>query len=230
MEVKEIIGSKYQVIEVLKDTDHCQVGVCINVYLKNKWLIKHVALVDQQAPRGLEILLALEIRGVPRVIDVIYTKGGCYYIMEYIRGVTLLEAMDNRRTPEEKYMKWGLHLSSIIESIHSLNIIHGDIKPSNVMVLEDDSVVLIDFDSSFTTLDSRAYSLDYVAPERLLDQCAIDERSDLYSLGLVYKDMSEAFHCKSRKFKKLIRALTAVDPSDRLAAAYMVSDILNSYS
>lgn len=228
--MKAIIANKYQIIEMLKDQADCQVCLCINLYLKSKWVIKYVPGKYKKPPLELEILLNLQIRGVPRVVDVIYDGSGCYYVMEYIRGMTLHEAMENKRVNPRTYIKWMLHMASILESIHSLNVVHGDIKPSNIMILEDDSVVLIDFGSSFESLDSRSYTLEYVAPERLLDHCEVNEKSDLYSMGLVYKEMMKAFKYKGKKLNKLVKGLTRVNPENRIPGAYVISDILNSYS
>jgi len=230
MEIDQIIGNKYQVVDLIKNKADCSVGVCIHIFLKNKWLVKYEPVVANEPPLGLKLMLDLEIRGVPKVIDVFYEDGGCYYMMDYIRGMTLKEALLEERRSSRQYLTWVKHLAYILDSLHCQQIVHGDIKPDNIMILEDDSVVLIDFGSAFRHEDSMSFSPTYVAPERLLDYPRVDYRSDLYSLGRVMEEVLDVYDSSSRRLRRIQKALCQVDPDRRPKSTQELTDILNSYS
>ena len=79
-------------------------------------------------------------------------------------------------------------VAETLEHIHTLGVIHADVKPENLMVEPDGRVTLIDFGLS-CQLGSQATSIrgtrEYMAPEQL-DQGCIDARTDLYNLGACF--------------------------------------------
>lgn len=120
-----------------------------------------------------------------------------YIVMELIDGITLKQYMQKKGAP----LSWkeALHFTTqIIKALshaHSRGIIHRDIKPQNIMVLRDGSVKVADFgiarlaSSNQNTLTQEALgSVHYISPEQARGS-RIDERSDLYSAGVVLYEM-----------------------------------------
>lgn len=124
-----------------------------------------------------------------------------YLVLEYLRGKTLAEVPINSMDKSFKNILFKKLLKSIMY-IHSKNIIHADINPSNIMILKD-SVTLFDFGISQNTQQNKEISLEYKkvkafnpkysAPEVLLGEKPTKE-SDLFSLACV---MYEIYNCKS---------------------------------
>jgi len=113
-------------------------------------------------------------------------------IMEFLDGKPLDEFIeDNGLIPPERATPIFLQILAGIGYAHQRGIVHRDIKPQNIMIMEGDLVKVMDFGiakviESTPVMDSlSAVSFGYVAPERILRQ-PVDRRSDIYSLGMVF--------------------------------------------
>ena len=121
-----------------------------------------------------------------------------YLVMEYIDGQTLKEVIAREgRLKSEKAVRYALKILAALDHAHKNNIIHRDIKPQNILVDADDNIKVTDFgiarlvDGSTGTLtDSNAVlgSVHYVSPEQANGD-PVDEKSDLYSMGVVLYEM-----------------------------------------
>ena len=131
------------------------------------------------------------------VYDVSSSDGLEYIVMELIDGITLKQYIQKK----EHQLSWreALHfISQIMKALshaHSRGIIHRDIKPHNIMVLRDGSVKVADFGiarlmgAGQSTLTQEALgSVHYISPEQAKGS-RIDERSDIYSAGVVLYEM-----------------------------------------
>ncbi|MEM6689245.1 MAG: serine/threonine-protein kinase [Planctomycetota bacterium] len=117
-----------------------------------------------------------------------------YLVMEYVEGSTLQDQLDNDGPIAiEEVVRMGLQLCSALSAAHQKGVIHRDIKPSNIMVQsESNDVLLADFGlasttglSGLTRTGTVVGTPAFVAPETLDSETRADERSDLFSLGVV---------------------------------------------
>jgi serine/threonine-protein kinase len=113
--------------------------------------------------------------------------GPIYFaILERVRGRTLLERLEAEGPlAEDEALATMLKVASALEHLAMVHkLVHRDVKPGNIMQREDGSIVLIDlgFALPIGTDAAAAGTKEYVPPE-LLAGGAIDERSDMYSLG-----------------------------------------------
>ncbi|MDP9147708.1 MAG: serine/threonine protein kinase, partial [Acidobacteriota bacterium] len=116
-----------------------------------------------------------------------------YFVMEYVEGKTLERALDAGHLPLEKAAIWAADLSAALARAHRAKIIHGDIKPANIMITRDGQVKLGDFGiARFATQVSASGNLmgtpAYLSPEQILGHTQ-DTRSDLFSLGIILYQM-----------------------------------------
>ena len=131
------------------------------------------------------------------VYDVSRSSDLEYIVMELIDGITLKQYIQKKGNK----LNWreALHfITQIVKALghaHSRGIIHRDIKPHNIMVLRDGSVKVADFgiarvtSGGHSTLTQEALgSVHYISPEQARGS-HIDERSDLYSAGVVLYEM-----------------------------------------
>ena len=130
------------------------------------------------------------------VYDVSTTDEADYIVMELIDGITLKQYMEKKGVLNWKEtLHFAIQIAKALEHAHSRGIIHRDIKPHNVMVLKNGSVKVTDFGiarvmSESNTLTKEALgSVHYISPEQAKGG-RVDNRSDLYSLGVVMYEMS----------------------------------------
>ena len=129
------------------------------------------------------------------VYDVSSFSDANYIVMELIDGITLKQYMEKKGVLNWKEtLHFAIQIAKALEHAHSKGIVHRDIKPHNVMVLKNGSVKVADFGiarvmSKSNTLTKEALgSVHYISPEQAKGG-RVDNRSDLYSLGVVMYEM-----------------------------------------
>ncbi|MCL2341529.1 MAG: Stk1 family PASTA domain-containing Ser/Thr kinase [Firmicutes bacterium] len=135
----------------------------------------------------------------PNIVSVydVGHEGNLYYIvMELIKGKTLKEVIVEDGILGWKWsVKVAVQIASALETAHRNNIIHRDIKPHNIIITEDGVAKVTDFgiakavsNSTITAFGSTIGSVHYFSPEHARGGLT-DEKSDLYSLGVVLYEM-----------------------------------------
>ena len=142
-----------------------------------------------------EAVAMLSHANTVQVYDVSSSDNADYIVMEMIDGITLKQYMEKKGTLNWKEtLHFGIQIAKALEHAHSRGIVHRDIKPHNVMVLKNGSVKVTDFGiarvmSKTNTLTKEALgSVHYISPEQAKGGW-VDNRSDLYSLGVVMYEM-----------------------------------------
>ena len=158
--------------------------------------LKTAAEADRQRfARECEILSALNHRSIADVLDFGITADYLYLALEYFPCGSLRERLKNPLR-EADACNYAHQIGEALQIVHAAQIVHCDLKPSNVMLTDDNRVVLIDFGSARSQLVSRDLSRSdlgtgtpyYVCPEQIAGQDP-DARGDLYSLGVVLFEM-----------------------------------------
>ncbi len=129
------------------------------------------------------------------VYDVSTSGDADYIVMELVDGMTLKQYMEKRGILNWKEaLHFAMQIAKALEHAHNQGIVHRDIKPHNVMILKNGSAKVTDFGiarimSSQNTLTKEALgSVHYISPEQAKGG-RVDNRSDLYSLGVVMYEM-----------------------------------------
>ena len=142
-----------------------------------------------------EAVAMLSHPNIVAVYDVSTSEIADYIVMELIEGITLKQYMEKKGVLNWKEtLHFGIQIGKALEHAHSRGIVHRDIKPHNIMVLKNGSVKVTDFGiarlmSKGNTLTKEALgSVHYISPEQAKGG-RIDNRSDLYSLGVVMYEM-----------------------------------------
>jgi serine/threonine protein kinase len=121
-------------------------------------------------------------------------EGVPYLILEYVEGKTLEHTLAAGPLPLERAAVWAADLASALARAHQCKIIHGDIKPANILITKEGQVKLSDFGiAHFATQVSASGNIlgtpAYLSPEQILGGKQ-DTRSDLFSLGIVLYQMT----------------------------------------
>ena len=132
---------------------------------------------------------------IPAVYDFDVSSGYCYLVMEYVDGWNVHQLIAQRElTPDLTYSL----LSQVCDALHFAHqrgIVHGDIKPSNLLVTQEGTVKLADFGLAQLTGSREEETFapmgtpEYAAPELWQPGVVMDHRADLYSLGCVFFEM-----------------------------------------
>ncbi|HEY0722820.1 MAG TPA: serine/threonine-protein kinase, partial [Pyrinomonadaceae bacterium] len=133
------------------------------------------------------------------------TESGRHFIaMEYIQGVTLREQLVRGPLPVPQALNIAIQVATALSTAHASRIVHRDIKPENIMLRPDGYVKVLDFGlaklteilpvptESWANVPTEAGTLmgtvKYMSPEQLRET-QVDERSDIWSLGVVLYEM-----------------------------------------
>ena len=142
-----------------------------------------------------EAVAMLSHPNIVQVYDVSSTDNEDFIVMELIDGITLKQYMEKKGTLNWKEtLHFSMQMAKALEHAHGRSIVHRDIKPHNIMVLKNGSVKVTDFGiarvmSKSNTLTKEALgSVHYISPEQAKGGW-VDNRSDLYSLGVVMYEM-----------------------------------------
>lgn len=143
---------------------------------------------------------------------------------EYVDGETLQYHLEQGKLTEEQKLSIALQLCEAVEVLHGCTppIIHRDIKPSNILLTQEGIVKLIDFDVSrrykkmSDTSDTRVLgTAEYAAPEQF-GYMQTDVRSDIYSMGVVFRGLEVRGNgMAALLWKHILNTCTGFDPEKR---------------
>jgi len=188
----------------------------------------------------------------PNVVTVYRTgevDGRPYIVSEYVAGKTL--ARLSKPVPWREALSLGLGLARGLAAVHGHGLLHRDLKPSNALIADEDGEVkLLDFglaepiDPQDPSLGARtrAGTPRYMAPELGKRGARATARSDLYSLGLMLRELVVGVHPVSGgglgrlvagidpDFAALIERCLAADPAERYASSQLLRESLEELS
>ena len=117
-------------------------------------------------------------------------------VMELVEGITLLDKLEAGPLVPATAIDYTTQVLSALECAHSHGVIHRDVKLSNMMLTPAGVVKLLDFgiakgitDQGLTLNDTTLGSPYYIAPEQIQGAATVDERADLYSVGISLYEM-----------------------------------------
>jgi serine/threonine-protein kinase len=130
------------------------------------------------------------------VIDAGEDDGRPYIVFEYIQGRTLKRRIQEEgRLPVDEAVAYAIEIGRGLIAAHARKLVHRDVKPQNVLIDPDGRAKVTDFgiarsleQKGMTATGRVLGTTDYVSPEQAMGE-DVDERSDVYSLGVVLYEM-----------------------------------------
>jgi serine/threonine-protein kinase len=137
-------------------------------------------------------------KNVIRIYDFLYIRGNYAISMEYFPSHTLGGEIVNEKPMElKRAVKFAIDIATGMTVAHQAGIVHRDLKPANVLIDTEGLLKIVDFgvaaahsqgDTQLTKTGYVIGSPKYMAPEQILGK-KVDERADIYSLGVIMYEM-----------------------------------------
>ena len=205
---QEIWFQKYKILDLLGSGGTAKVYLAEHIKLKSyraiKFISKNHPLYELQLNEAF-VLKNLRHSCIPIIYDIEESEEGSYIVEQYLEGETLREFVkDKGALREDILINFGLQLCDLIQYLHNAPrpIIYIDLKPDNIIV-SGMTLKLIDFGSAVfcdeITANQKYYgTVGYAAPE-LFRHKEIDERCDVYGIGMLLYYMATGSQAKDRE-------------------------------
>ncbi len=192
-EIHELIGvggmaNVYRCTDTIDDRE-VAVKILKDEYLNNEEFIRRFKNESKA-------IAMLSHTNIVRVYDVSFGDMIQYIVMEYIDGITLKEYIEMRGVLDWKeVVHFTTQILMALQHAHEHGIVHRDIKPQNIMLLQNGTIKVTDFgiarfsDKATKTMTEQAIgSVHYIAPEQAKGDVT-DGKSDIYSVGVMLYEM-----------------------------------------
>jgi len=145
--------------------------------------------------REFDLVAHLRHPNIARIFDIGIADDHLYLAMEFFPGGDLRSRMRERLDPQQA-LGYVRQMAAALGALHEVGVLHRDVKPGNLLLREDGSAAFIDFglarqlglESDITGIGAIFGTPHYMSPEQGHGS-PLDERSDLYSLGVVLFEM-----------------------------------------
>ncbi len=201
----QVLAGKYRVERVLGRGGMGMVVAATHLVLGHEVAIKLLLTDTKGDPeaaarflREAKVTARLRSVHIAKTLDMGQLEDGQpFLVMELLVGCDLGAALAARRCPPiAEIVQWVLQACEGLAEAHAAGIVHRDLKPANLFLARDPSgkeiVKLLDFgiskvaaDGALTSTDAAFGSPMYMSPEQLRSSKGVDERSDVWSLGVI---------------------------------------------
>ncbi len=198
----------YEIIEILAEGGMSVIYKANQPSLDRLVVVKVLPLKMARDPdliarfeRESAIIAQLNHPNIIQVIDRGEEAGNYYIVMEFVEGHSLDDIIRGGRIPIYQAVGIALPVARALEYAHRKGVIHRDIKPANVLVSRDSGAVKVtdfgiatiagvrDTDRTLTQARVSMGTVDYMSPEQRRDARRVDERSDVFSFGVLLYEM-----------------------------------------
>ncbi len=192
-EIREIIGVGGMAV-VYKAYDNIDDRIVAIKILKDEYLTNEE--FKRRFKNESKAIAVLSHPNIVRVYNVSFGDRLQYIVMEYVDGITLKEYIE-----QQGVINWkeAVHfmgqILAALQHAHDKGIVHQDIKPQNIMLLQDGTIKVTDFGiarfsrvDSNTTSENAIGSVHYISPEQARGEMT-DDKADIYSVGVVMYEM-----------------------------------------
>ncbi|MBR6693755.1 MAG: Stk1 family PASTA domain-containing Ser/Thr kinase [Clostridia bacterium] len=192
-EIKEVIGVGGMAV-VYKAYDNVEDKIVAIKILKEEFSTNEEFL--RRFKNESKAIAMLSHPNIVKVNDVSFGDLIQYIVMEYIDGITLKQYIEREGSlPWKDAVHFILQVLRGLQHAHDRGIVHRDIKPQNIMVLNDGTIKVTDFgiarfarSEQKTITDKAIGSVHYISPEQARGEFT-DEKSDVYSVGVILYEM-----------------------------------------
>ena len=212
---KGSMGEVYKALDTIIDR-----FVALKVLRKEK--IKEEIYVKRFLKEA-KIIGRLKHPNIVTVYDVIEDHDDIYISMEFVDGKPLDKIIGVKYFGLEEVINLGIQIAKTLDYAHQQGVVHRDIKPGNIIVKPDDSIIITDFgiahiqdsqSTSETRVDTIMGTPNYMAPEQYKEP-EVDGRADLFSLGVILYELatgSKPF--RGKDLPSICKSVTLDNPAE----------------
>lgn len=203
MMIDKLLGNRYEILEKIGE------GGMAYVYKARCRILNRTVAIKMLKPEfgkdeefiekfknEAQSAASLNQQNIINIFDVGQDEDISYIVMEYVDGQNLKDEIHKKGAIEQETMvSISRQIAMALEEAHSKKIVHRDIKSQNIMLAKNNMVKVADFgiakavsSSTITAVGSIMGSVHYFSPEQARGGY-VDERSDIYSLGIVMYEM-----------------------------------------
>jgi serine/threonine-protein kinase len=140
-----------------------------------------------------ELISLIDDQRIVKIISAFKENKTAYYVMEFVQGRTLRKYVNERGLLSDLEIKELIvEIGKGLQTIHSKGILHGDLKPSNILITDKEKAVKITDFGAASSIGSlyrgsigNIVSRHYSAPERFTQEMMLTVQSDIYSMGAI---------------------------------------------
>lgn len=173
MNAGEILSSTYEIREQIGFGGGGTIYRAYHKRLHKDVVLKKIHQSSERNEDEKEILKNLKHSYLPQVFDFLDVEDGVFTIIDYIPGQSFEKLLKEKgKFPQKKVVKYARQLCEVVDYLHKQKppIIHGDIKPANIMLTPEDNICLIDFNISGVldgkSMETMGYTPGYASPEQ----------------------------------------------------------------
>lgn len=173
--------------------EHSLIGHKVAIKSLHLNLVNNKDLINRFREEA-KVLAKMDHPGIVKLKDYLEQQDGVFLIMEYIEGIELSDHITKITGPiiKDNLITIFVQLLEAFKYAHKLNIVHRDIKPSNIIIDSNNNIKVLDFGiakiledtKSLTKTGTQLGTVYYMSPEQVKGDKNIDQRSDIYSLGV----------------------------------------------
>lgn len=214
------ILTQYDIVKVLSNKNDAEI-----LRIRHKKFNHDIVLRSYSKPvLAYKKLKSITHRNIPTVYDTLSFDDGQIVLEEFVDGITIAEVLDQGKYTCHGAKKIILAVCDALLVLRDMDIVHRDIKPENIMVTRSGDVKLIDFNAARIHTNEKQKdtvilgTIGYAPPEQYgISQS--DEKSDIYSLGVLLNVMLTGTHPSRQlargKAGKIVLKCTQIDPNHR---------------
>jgi tRNA A-37 threonylcarbamoyl transferase component Bud32/ActR/RegA family two-component response regulator len=193
----------------------------MKIFQKNAYKVEYIKRFFREA----NILAGIHHPNIVQIFEYGLSDQGeiPFIIMEHVKGKTLREIIDSEPIDQKRSFEILKQIADAISVVHGHGVLHRDLKPTNILVDQENNVKIIDFgvarvlDSNLTITKSQFGAPLYMAPEAFNSARSQDDRSDIFSIGVIAYEMytkKKPFYAS--KLEQLIHHIQSTNPVDPL--------------
>lgn len=214
------ILTQYDVVKILSSNNGNRI-----LRLRHKKQGKDIVVRSYPKPvLAYQKLKSIAHQNISTVYDSLLFEDGQIVLEEFVNGITVAQVLEQGNYTYHGAKKIIQGVAQALIALRELNIVHRDIKPENIMIECSGNIKLIDFNASRIHCDNKKAdttilgTIGYASPEQYgISQS--DEKSDIYSLGVLLNVMLTGVHPSKKlargKAGKIVLKCTQIDPNHR---------------
>jgi len=201
--IGKILGDRYKIEAIVGQGGMSVVMKAVDMTSSAEVTIKLLNVQGNEAHNAVERFIneakAVSMLSHPNIVsvsDVVLEGPDMFIVMEYIKGITLKEYLDQKgRLEWREAVHYVNQVLAALAHAHEKGVVHRDIKPENVMLQSDGTIKVIDFgiaklpdSKSLTVIDKAIGTVNYISPEQASGNGST-EKSDIYSTGIMLYEL-----------------------------------------